>query len=196
MIIVGLTGNLASGKSEVAKIFKRLGAHVFDADEVSHRLMRKGTDIHRAIAKIFGDAFLAGNGELDRHKLAERAFSHPKDLKKLNTLIHPGVILEAYRAIEKGKGKKGVVVLDVPLLFEAGIEKIADFTVMVTSNEKVMLRRARKRGVDRALAKKILRSQWPSAKKAKLAHYVIRNDGTPKQLAAKVKAVFERIDRT
>ena len=195
MIIVGLTGNLASGKTETAKIFKRLGALVLDADEASRRLTRKGTAIHKAIVKLFGKEYLGKDGELDRRKLAERAFSHPQDLKKLNTLIHPGVILEAYKAIEKNKRRKGLIVLDVPLLYETGMEKLADFTVVVTSDEKKMLVRAQKRGVPAKLAKNILRSQWPLAKKARLAHYVIQNDGTPKELETKVKTVFDRLNR-
>jgi dephospho-CoA kinase len=195
MIIVGLTGNLASGKTEAAKMFKRLGAQVHNADDAARRLTRKGTDLHKAIVKIFGKQFLAPDGELDRKKLAARVFSRPAELKKLNTLIHPGVILEAYKAIEKSKSKKGVMVLDVPLLFEAKMEKLVDFTVVVLSDDRTILARAKKRGLDAAMAKNILRSQWPAAKKARLAHYVIQNDGTPKELEAKVKNVFERINR-
>ena len=193
MIIVGLTGNLASGKSEAAKAFATLGARVIDADILARKLTQKGTPIYKAVVKIFGEEFLEKNKDIDRRKLAWHVFSDPKKLKKLNILVHPGVILEAYKIIESVKGKKGVLVLEVPLLFESRMDKMVDFRIVVTSSKKAMLTRAERKGVPRVLAEKILASQWPLSRKAKLADYVIANDGTPAELRAAVKKIYSKI---
>ena len=190
MIVVGLTGNLASGKSAVAGVFKKLGAKIIDADAIAKKLIAKGTPLYKAVLKIFGDDFLTKNKNINRRKLAWHVFTHPKELKKLNILIHPGVIIEVYKTIEKEKNKKGVLVLDVPLLFESRMEKIVAATVVVSSGEKAMLARAAKRGVPNGLAKKILASQWPLSKKEKKADYVIENNGTLAELEEKAKKVY------
>ena len=193
MIVVGVTGNLASGKSQVTELFKKRGARVIDADLLAKKIMRQGTPIHRAVVKVFGEKFLSKNGQIDRRKLAWHVFSNPRELKKLNILTHPGVILEVYKVIEEERNKKGVLVLDVPLLFESHMEKIVDVTVVVRSDEEQMLSRASRRGVPRELAKNILASQWPVSRKAKLADFTIENDGSLAKLEAKVKKVYEKI---
>ena len=193
MTVVGLTGNLASGKSEAAQVFKKLGAKIIDADALAKKLIQKGTPLYKAMLKIFGRGFLDKNKDFDRRKLAWHVFTHPRKLKKLNTLIHPGVILEVYKAIEKEKDKKGLLVLDVPLLFESRMEKIVDTTVVVSSSQKALLARAAKKGVPAGLAKKILASQWPLPKKEKKADCVIENNGTLAELKIQVKKVYDRI---
>ncbi len=193
MIVVGVTGNLASGKSQVTQLFKNMGAKGIDADAIAKKITRKGTPIYKALLKVFGKFCLSKNNEIDRRKLAQHVFSNPAELKKLNILTHPGVILEICKAIEKVKNKKGLLVLDVPLLFESRMEKLVDVTVVVRSSEKQMLMRAQRRGVPRVLAKKILASQWPSSRKVKLADYVIENEGSLKELETEVKKTWEKI---
>ena len=193
MIIIGITGNLASGKSETARLFKKHGAVVFDADAAAKRAVKKGTPVYKAIVKIFGEEYLRPNKDLDRKKLARRVFSRPKDLKTLNTLIHPGVIFEVFNVIHRLKGRKGVLALDVPLLFESRMESLADFTLVVRSTRKRMLERAGKKGLSGPLARKILSTQWPIAKKARLADFVIDNNGTPADLEKKVLEVLEKV---
>ena len=193
MIIVGVTGSFSSGKSAVAAIFKKLGAKVFDADLAAHKVTQKGTAVHRAIIQIFGEEFLDSRGQLDRKKLAKRVFSHPRDLQKLNILVHPEVIFEALKVIRQLKHKKGILVLDVPLLYEARMERLADFTVVVNSSQKEMIARAAKKGAAPALSRKILSLQWPFSKKARHADYVIHNRGNMKELKQEVKKIFQQI---
>ena len=196
MIVIGLTGNLASGKSEAAGIFKRFGAVIFDADTAAKEVVQKGKPVYRAILKIFGRDYLKKSGELDRKKLAWHVFSHPGDLKKLNILIHPGVIVECFKEIERLKNKKGILVLDAPLLFESKMENLADFTVVVSSSTKNTLKRARKKGLPLDLTRKILSTQWPLKRKEKLADFVIQNNGSRKNLERQVLEVVNKIRET
>ncbi|MBI3251705.1 MAG: dephospho-CoA kinase [Candidatus Omnitrophica bacterium] len=193
MIVVGVTGNLSSGKTAVAKIFKSLGAVVFDADRAAARALEKGRPTARAAVKIFGKEYLGAGGWIDRGKLARHVFGHPRDLKKLNILIHPGVIFECLKLIEKNRAKKGMLVLDVPLLFESKMENIADVTVVVRAPVRRLLARSRRKGIGRALARKILSTQWPGERKARLADFIIDNDGTRRSLEKKVREVFGEI---
>ena len=87
MIVIGVTGSLASGKSQVAQMFRRLGAKLFDADEAAKKAVQKGKPSYKAILKIFGREYLKPNGQIDRKKLAWHVFTHPKDLKKLNIMV-------------------------------------------------------------------------------------------------------------
>lgn len=190
MTIVGITGSFSSGKTQVALIFKRVGAKVFDADKAARQVVRKGTPIYKAIVKLFGLDFLKKNKELDRKKLADHVFSHPRDLRKLNILIHPGVIVECFKRIEHFRDRKGLLVLDVPLLFESKMECLADYTVVVSASKATILRRARRKGIPGSLANKILSTQWPLKRKERFADFVIRNDGSVKQLEKQVRGVL------
>ena len=194
MIIIGVTGSLASGKSEVAKILKvKRGAKIFDADVAARQAIEKGRPAYKAILKIFGKGYLGRDGQLDRKKLAARVFSHPEDLKKLNILIHPGVIFECFKMIEQNKKTADILVLDVPLLFESKMESLADYTVLIAADKKKILHRAKKKGMSDALTKKILATQWPLRKKTRLADYVIKNNGSLKELERKILEVAEKI---
>ena len=193
MITVGITGNLNSGKSETAKIFKRLGAEVFDADVMARRAVEKGKPTYRALIKLFGKRFLTRDNQIDRKKLARHVFHHPADLRKLNILIHPGVIVESLAVIERFKKKKGILAMDVPLLFEARMEKLADYTVVVRASKAKMIERAARKGMTRSLARRILSMQWPIEKKARLADFVVDNNGSPQALERRAKEVYAAI---
>lgn len=196
MIVVGLTGSLASGKSEAARIFHKLGAQVFDADASARKLLQKGTPAYRAAVKLFGPSCVAPGGQLDRARIAARVFSSRAELKKLNTLLHPMVILDCLKVIEKFRkrkgrsGGRGMLVLDVPLLFESRMEKLADAVVVVRSTPSAVRRRLAARGMTPQLARQILKSQWPVEKKARLADFVIDNDGTRRKLERQVRELY------
>lgn len=193
MITVGLTGVLASGKTETAKLFQKHGAKIFDADKAAKRLLQKGRPLQKAVVTIFGRRFLRKDGELDRKKLAAYVFARPRELKKLNILIHPGVIFESLQFVRRRHRQEGVLVLDVPLLFESKMERLVDFTVVVSSPQRKIFSRAAERGLSPALTRKILSAQWPLRKKEKAADFVIRNDGDLSQLRREVRRVFGEI---
>ncbi len=193
MIVVGITGNFSSGKSAVTGIFKKLGAKVFDADLAAKQVVRKGTGLHRAIIQIFGQQYLDKTGEIDRKKLAKRVFSNPKDLRKLNILIHPEVIFEAMKMKKKLQSKKGILVFDVPLLYETKMERLANKVIVVNASQGTMISRAAKKGVGPALSKKILATQWPPEKKANRADFVIENNGNLKDLDQRARQIFKQI---
>ncbi len=196
MTVVGITGSFSSGKTQVALIFKRVGAKVFDADKAARQVVRKGTPIYKAIVKLFGPDFLKKDKELDRKKLADHVFSYPRDLKKLNILIHPGVIVECFKQIERFRDRKGLLVLDVPLLFESKMERLADYTVVVSASKATILKRARRKGIPRPLANKILSTQWSLKRKERFADFVIRNDGSVKQLEKQVLELLNKLKRS
>jgi dephospho-CoA kinase len=194
MLVVGVTGSLASGKTEVTRFFKAAGARVFDADCSAREAIKKGKPIYRAIVKMFGKEYLGKNGQIDRAKLAERVFNHPRDLKKLNTLIHPEVILDALKVIEKSKNKKGLLVLDVPLLFESKMENLANVIVVAAASKASSLRRAVQKGIPACLAEKILAAQWPLRRKIARADFVIWNNGNLAHLEKQVNSIKQEIE--
>jgi len=193
VIVVGITGSLASGKTQVTDLFKKYGARTFDADASARKAVKKGSPVYGAIVKLFGRKYLKPDGSLDRAKLAERAFSHPKDLRKLNILIHPRVILDGLEVIDEVRGKEGILALDVPLLFESKMNNLADFTVLVRSRRETTLARAHKRGMPKKLARKILVAQWSPERKAKLVDFVIHNDGDVHALDKQVSGLIKEI---
>ncbi len=196
MTVIGITGSLASGKTQVARILKSKGARVFDADRAARIALKKGEPSYKAAVKIFGRAYLKKNGQFDRKKLALRVFANPRELRKLNILIHPGVIFECLGQIKRVSHQKGVIVLDVPLLFESKMDCLADFIVLVPSPVAALLKRASKKGISPALARKILASQWPVRKKIKRADFVIHNDGSPADLNKKVSEVWRQVTKS
>ena len=195
MRVVGVTGSFASGKTEVVKMLRSKGARIFDADAAARKALQRGEPAHKALAKLFGKAVLKKNGTVDRKKLAAKVFHDPKELKKLNTLVHPGVIFDCLGAIARERSRLGILALDVPLLFESKMDSLADTLVVVTTSRAASLRRAAKKGIAASLARRILASQWPAKKKEARADFVIRNDGSLADLKKKVSKLWLELQR-
>ena len=192
-LVVGITGSLGSGKTEVARLLRAKGARVFNADLAAHKALRKGEPAAQAAVKLFGKSFLKKNGDMDRKKLAARVFANPKELRQLNTLIHPGVIFECLGEIARVRREGGILALDVPLLFESRMDCLADFIVVVTASASVVLKRAAKKGLSAPLTRKILASQWPVEKKIRRADWVIKNTGSLGDLRKKVSELWAHL---
>ena len=179
MILVGLTGGIATGKSTVAGMFSRCGATVIDADALAREVVRPGKPAWQEIVKAFGNAFLNPDRTLNRQALGAKVFGHPARLRRLERIIHPRVAREQKR-LTRAAAKKdphAVVIYDVPLLFEAGIDKRVDAIIVVTADRKTQIARLKKRnGLTRAEALRRIKSQMPLAQKRTRADYV--QDGT------------------
>jgi dephospho-CoA kinase len=192
---VGLTGNLAAGKSTVAALFARWGATVIDADQLAREVQAPGTDGWRAISERFGPEVMAADGTLDRAALGRRVAQDPAALAQLNAIVHPAVRrLRAARVAAAVARGAAILVHDIPLLFEALDPAGFDFIVLVDAPESVRMERvrgARRIGPDAAAA--LMAAQVPAAAKRARSHAVIDNDGTLEDLERAARTVWDAI---
>jgi dephospho-CoA kinase len=179
MILVGLTGGVATGKSTIADLFKRYGAVVIDADELAHEAVAPGKPAWREIVSTFGRSILNPDRSINRHALSAIVFRNKAKLRRLERMIHPRVARRQASLTSRAakNDPRTVVIYDVPLLFEAGIDRRVDTTIVVTADRETQIARLRNRnGLSRADAIRRIRSQMPLSKKIRLADIVI--DGT------------------
>lgn len=194
MILVGLTGGVATGKTTVANLFRRCGAVVIDADELARQVVTPGKPAWRDIVRTFGKQILKPDRTINRHALGAIVFHDKKKLRRLERIIHPRVAREQARLTKQAarKDPKAVVVYDVPLLFEAGIDKRVDKIIVVTADRDTQVARLKKRnGLTRAEALRRIKSQMPMSKKRRFADYVVDGTTVLKHLKAHVSAVLE-----
>ena len=176
MIVVGLTGGVATGKSTVAKMFKQYGAVVIDADELARDVVKPGKPAWHAIVNTFGKTVLAPDRTINRRSLGAIVFGNQVKLRRLERIIHPRVTREQAKLTRQAarNDPKAVVIYDVPLLFEVGIDKRVDKIIVVTADHETQIARLKKRnGLSRAEALRRIRSQMPLAKKIRRADYTI-----------------------
>lgn len=192
MLKVGLTGNIASGKSTVADVWRALGAHVVEADDLARRAVEPGTEALEAIRRRWGTAVIGGDGRLDRAALRDIVFRDPLERQRLEQIVHPAVRRlrdQAFRAAE-ASGER-LVVADVPLLYEVGMEREFDVVVLVDAPEDVRQERlVRHRGLNAAEARRMIDAQMPSDRKRAHADVVISNDGALEELHARARTVW------
>lgn len=193
-MIVGLTGGIASGKSTVSNYFREFGAEVLDADVVAKELSEKEENVAKII-EIFGDEILDENGNISRKKMRERAFLEKDKLKQLNELIHPQVI-EVFKNKKENTKEDEIVIFDIPLLFEAGMESLCDTVIVVYISKRVQLERMMKRdrhGID--LAERIIESQMSMSDKIDKADIIINNNCTLEDLKNNVNVVYYNLQK-
>jgi dephospho-CoA kinase len=193
---VGLTGNIASGKSTVADLFARWGAAVIDADELVHELQRPGTAVFSAIVTRFGVRVVRPDGTLDRAALRRRVLAAPADLAALNRIVHPAVRERAAELVEEARREGArIVVSAVPLLFES--DDPARFDAVVLVDAPAALRRERLLR-DRALsledADGMLAAQMPSSGKRPRSTFIIENDGDIAALERRAHRVWDQLE--
>jgi len=178
LIVIGLTGGIASGKSAVSQILAELGAVVIDADKVGHEALLPDTDIWRDVIAAFGDGILGENDEIDRGKLAEVVFNKPGVLERLNGIMHPRMhqIVEQRIAALRVQGV-GVVVLEAALLIEAGWTDLVDQVWVVEASESSVIHRlCSKKGFTPEQAEARIKAQMPGSQRVKHADVVIDNN--------------------
>ena len=191
---VGLTGPMASGKSEVLRRFARLGVPVFSADDAVHRLYAPGGAAVEDIARLCPEA-RDERGGIDRKALASKVAEDPSLLSEIEAIVHP-LVAEAREAFFKEAQATGIpyAVAEIPLLFETGGERDMDVTLAVVADEETCRRRALARpGMTEEKWAALTRRHLPAEEKAKRADIVIRNTGTLADLDAAVRRAHERL---
>lgn len=192
--VVGLTGNVASGKSSVAAALATKGATVIDADVLAREAVQPGTPALAAIGARW-PSVIASGGTLDRAKLRAIVFADARERAALNAIVHPEVAKLRDRALAAARAcGDAVVIYDVPLLFEAGLQHTVDVIVVVDAPEAVRRERlVRERGYTVADANAAIAAQAPASGKREAADFVIENDGTRAQLAERVDALWNAL---
>jgi dephospho-CoA kinase len=194
MITIGLTGSIAMGKTEVANIFRAEAIPVFDADKEVHALY-DSPEGAALLGPFVADAIV--NDKVDRPTLSKLVLEQPALLEKLETMVHAEIARRrALFVTQAEQAGHGILVVDVPLLFEKSGEKQVDVSIVVSAPEKLQHQRALKRpGMTQEKLDMILKRQMPDAEKRRLANYVIINDGTLEVLRANTLAVLNNIKK-
>ncbi len=192
MFKIAITGGAGSGKSTVARMFEDLGAEVLDADAVAHEVVKPGTPAWEELHQAFGPDYFREDGELDRPRLAARVFADPEARRRLDDIVHPRVAREVKRHLQDLKERGALLILvEVPLLFEAGLAGAYDRIIMVYVEEADQVKRLGDRdGRSPAEIAGILRAQLPLSEKAARAHYVVDNRGTLNNTLKQVKIIW------
>jgi len=196
MFVVGLTGGIASGKSEVAKVFQKLGARVIDADRISRAVMRPQTECWQQVTAVFGKEILKDDLTIDREKLAGIVFSDQQKRLHLNSLVHPAIIVQIEELLARiGKAEpEALVIIDAALLVETGIYRRCDKLIVLCAAEETQITRLVARdGMPREDAQKRIDAQLPLGEKVKVADYLITNDGTLETLQTEARRVFQSL---
>jgi dephospho-CoA kinase len=196
MLLVGLTGNIASGKSEAARLLGEHGATLIDADILARDAVRPGSEPLRNIVSRWGSEVLAPDGTLDREALRQIAFADSAELEKLNSFVHPEVTrlrdVEIERARQRGDR---IVVCVIPLLFERGIVNDFDYIVLVDAPRAIRLERlSESRGLEETDAMRMIASQMPAELKRARADYVIENVGSLADLQRDVDRLWSTLE--
>jgi dephospho-CoA kinase len=195
--LVGLTGGIASGKSSVTSFLRSCGFDLYSADEWAREAVVAGSRTLAMLEKEYGPGILSADGSLDRQKLLAILLSSPDEKARIEQIIHPEVLRLMDRDLAAARKKSvDTVVVEVPLLYETGIEKLFDMVAVVTAPFEERLRRVMKRnGTGEDIARKWLETQMPQEEKAAMADVVIANNGTLEELGQEVRNFAERIRR-
>ena len=198
MIVAGLTGGIATGKSTVAAIFEEAGARLIDSDRIARDAVRKGAPAYHDTVAHFGEAVLLGDGEIDRKSLAAVIFNDPAEQRSLERIVHPQVKQEITRRLDRIRRETpdALVIVDVPLLFESGMDRGLAVAIVVYVPEQIQLERLMARDAltqPEALAR--IRAQMPIEKKKSLATLVIDNSGSLERTRDQTLEVYRRLSQ-
>lgn len=197
MLLVGLTGNIASGKSTVARLLSERGATIIDADVLARRAVEAGTPAYGAIVARWGKTVQAPDGAIDRDELRRIVFADPVQLEELNAIVHPQVLALRDELVDDARLRGDrIVVCDIPLLFETGLADSFDRIVLIDAPRPLRLERLmRERGLSETEAMDMITAQMPAELKRARANHVIDNTGTVHALSQKVAAVWAALAR-
>lgn len=192
-IVIGLTGGYHTGKSTVASFFRENGAKVIDLDEFAHQMLRPSSTQYKKIVKEFGKDIVVAN-RINRLRLACKVFGNKRRLAKLNAIIHPFVIKKMKRSIASLSKRYRYIVVEAPLLFEAGLRKYFDYIVVVAAYKKKQLERAERIGhCSSADSIKRIDSQIALSYKMKRADFIVDNNGSRRRTRTQVRAIMKQL---
>ena len=198
MLLVGLTGNVASGKSEVARLLAERGATIIDADVLARGAVERGTPAYTAIVARWGAPILLPDESIDRAALRHIVFRDASEREALNAIVHPWVERRREELVGEARRRGDrIVVCDIPLLFERELQRAFDRIILVDAPTAVRLERLmRARQLDRGEAERMIAAQMPSDVKRARAEYIIENTGSLAALEARVAEVWKELDRS
>jgi dephospho-CoA kinase len=194
MLVIGLTGSIGTGKSEVARQLEILGASIISADQVGHEAYTPNTEAWEQVVAAFGDDILQDDKDIDRRKLGAIVFSDPSQLEKLNSIMHPRMARMVSDKIEVlcGQGVK-VVVVEAALLFEAGWDTLVEEVWVTDTSEDIVVGRLKDRnGLSEEEAKKRINSQMDRAERIERSDFVIDNSSDMAGLEIAIKELWDR----
>lgn len=194
-LAVAVTGGAGSGKSLVCRRLSELGAYVQSADQLARQAVEPGSRAYEQIVRHFGEEILAQDGSIDRPKLRSIIIRDDDARKILEGFVHPGVMERITECIEEA-WKKGALMaaVEVPLLFETGMQKSFDCVIMVSSEHEIRVRRIMDRdNATRGEAEALMKTQMPERQKLRLADYVVDNNGSLAGLYNKVDRIYEEL---
>ena len=197
VMILGLTGSIASGKSTVANCFVECGGILVSADQLAREVVNPGSPTLARLVDIFGMGILTDGGSLDREFMAEKVFADPEARRKLESITHPAIAhLAECRLAELQKAPHDLIVYEAPLLFEAGAESRVDEVLVILVDPAVQLQRLLERDMlSETEARQRIVAQWPQADKVQKADYVIDNSGPLAQTRMMVEALYDYLLR-
>jgi len=197
LYLIGLTGNIACGKSTVIAMLRELGAQVIDADAVTHALQQPGQDVYRQIVAAFGTQILVSpNGPINRPVLGAIVFSDPAQLKRLEQIVHPAVHAYIYQwldVVATASDQPGVAVIDAIKLLEGGWKQVCDSIWVVTCPpEQQLMRLITTRGMEESEARRRITAQPAQSEKIAQADVLIDNSGSLVEIQQQVRAAWQR----
>ncbi len=194
MLLIGLTGSIASGKSTVSRFLRELGAPVVDADAIVHELQAPGSPLLEQIAAAFGPEIIREDGSLDRAALGGIVFRDPERRKALEAIVHPAVRQRMWAEVERLRSEgRPAVVLDIPLLFESGWDRTVDQVWVVYVDRQTQVARLMARdGLSRGEAERRIAAQMDLEAKRERADVVIDNRGTEAATRDQVRQAWQR----
>jgi dephospho-CoA kinase len=199
---VGLTGGIAAGKSAVGEMLAALGAHVIQADRIAHQLMQPGEPVYQEVVRHFGPEILDPSGEVNRARLAEKAFGADSRVGELNQIVHPAVIRRQEEWMEQvgQSDPRAIAVVEAALLLEAGAGKRFDRLIVVTCEPEQRFQRwAQRLQVNEETARREvtrrMAAQLPDEEKIKAADYVVDNSGSLDETRRQVKDIYAELKK-
>ena len=195
-MIIGITGGIASGKTEVAKVFWKKGAVIISGDEIGKEVVEKNPAVLKKLVRTFGKEILNSKGKLNRRKLGEIAFASEKNKEKLNRIVHPYLLRELELGITKFRRaqKSGkILVVDAALIVEWKLYKKLDKLILVTLPKGKRLTRLRKLGFSKIEASDRIKRQLTDSQRKKYADFIIYNKGSLKELRNKALRLWDEL---